>query len=98
MEWLAEVKRDISVTFIQLGATGERQVAAAKTINIAPTAFPPNVAPTLSNEQRALVANVLNRAWCVSLATSSSKADARQLPLGGHGPPCSRSFQGMLEE
>jgi hypothetical protein len=48
MEWLAEVKRDISVTFIQLGATGERQVAAAKTINIAPTAFPPNVAPTLS--------------------------------------------------
>jgi hypothetical protein len=46
----------------------KEQVAAAKTINIAPTAFPPHVAPTLSNEQRALVANVLNRALCVSLS------------------------------
>ncbi|MBO4223835.1 DUF3313 domain-containing protein [Bradyrhizobium neotropicale] len=46
----------------------KEQVAAAKTINIAPTAFPPNVAPTLSNEQRALVANAVNRALCVSLS------------------------------
>jgi Protein of unknown function (DUF3313) len=46
----------------------KEQLAAAKTINIAPTAFPPHVAPTLSNEQRALVANVLNRALCVSLS------------------------------
>ena len=35
----------------------KEQLAAAKTINIAPTAFPPNVAPTLTNEQRVLVAN-----------------------------------------
>jgi hypothetical protein len=44
------------------------QMAAAQTINIAPTAFPPDVAPTLSNEQRALVANAVNRALCVSLS------------------------------
>lgn len=44
------------------------QVMAAKTINIVPTAFPPTVAPTLSNEQRALVANAVNRALCVSLS------------------------------
>ena len=41
---------------------------AAKTINIVPTVFPPTVAPTLSNEQRALVANAMNRALCVSLS------------------------------
>ena len=46
----------------------KEQLAAAKTINIAPTAFPPNVAPTLSNEQRVLVANAVNRALCVSLS------------------------------
>jgi len=44
------------------------QVLAAKTINIIPTAFPPNVAPKLSNEQRALVANAVNRALCISLS------------------------------
>ena len=33
---------------------------AAKTINIVPTAFPPIAAPTLSNQQRALVANALD--------------------------------------
>jgi hypothetical protein len=41
---------------------------AAKTVNIVSTAFPPTVAPTLSNEQRALVANAVNRALCVSLS------------------------------
>jgi len=41
---------------------------AAKTISIAPTTFPPAVAPTLSNEQRALVANTVDRALCVSLS------------------------------
>jgi hypothetical protein len=46
----------------------KEQVMAAKTINIVPTAFPPSVAPTLSNEQRALVANAVNRALCVSLS------------------------------
>jgi hypothetical protein len=46
----------------------KEQVLAAKTINIAPTAFSPTVAPKLSNEQRALVANAVNRALCVSLS------------------------------
>lgn len=44
------------------------QVLAARTINIVPTAFPPDVAPKLSNEQRALVANAVNRALCISLS------------------------------
>ncbi|KRQ89354.1 hypothetical protein CQ10_41015 [Bradyrhizobium valentinum] len=46
----------------------KEQLAAAKTLNIAPTAFPPHVAPTLSNEQRGLVANAVSRALCVSLS------------------------------
>ncbi len=46
----------------------KEQVLAARTINIAPTAFPPDVAPKLSNEQRALVANAVNRALCISLS------------------------------
>lgn len=46
----------------------KEQVAAAKTINIASTAFPSAAAPTLSNEQRALVANAVNRALCISLS------------------------------
>ena len=41
---------------------------AAKTINIVSTAFPPGAAPTLSTEQRTLVANAVNRALCVSLS------------------------------
>jgi hypothetical protein len=44
------------------------QVMAAKTINIIPTTFPPTIAPTLSNEQRALVANAINRALCINLS------------------------------
>lgn len=46
----------------------KEQVMAAKTINIAPTLFPPAAAPTLSNKQRALVANAVDRALCVSLS------------------------------
>ena len=46
----------------------KEQVMAAKTVNMIPTAFPPTVAPALSNEQRALVANAVNRALCVSLS------------------------------
>jgi Protein of unknown function (DUF3313) len=46
----------------------KEQVMAAKTINIVPTVFPPTVAPTLSSEQRALVANAMDRALCVSLS------------------------------
>ena len=46
----------------------KEQVLAAKTVSIVPTAFPPGVAPKLSNEQRALVANAVNRALCVSLS------------------------------
>jgi len=46
----------------------KEQVLAAKTINIVPTVFPPAVAPALSNEQRTLVANAVDRALCVSLS------------------------------
>lgn len=46
----------------------KEQVMAARTVNIIPTTFPPSVAPTLTNEQRALVANAVNRALCVSLS------------------------------
>lgn len=46
----------------------KEQVLAAKTINIAPTVFPSTIAPKLSGEQRALVANVVNRALCISLS------------------------------
>jgi len=46
----------------------KEQVLAAKTVNIVPTTFPTGVAPKLSNEQRALVANAVSRALCVSLS------------------------------
>ncbi|MDQ2082749.1 DUF3313 domain-containing protein [Xanthobacteraceae bacterium Astr-EGSB] len=46
----------------------KEQVLAAKTIRITPTAFRSAVAPTLSDEQRALVANAVDRALCVSLS------------------------------
>lgn len=46
----------------------KQQVLAAKTVNILPTAFPPTVAPKLSNQQRALVANAVSRALCVDLS------------------------------
>lgn len=47
---------------------GKEQVLAAKTIKIVPTAFPSTVAPKLTNAQRTLVANAVNRALCVSLS------------------------------
>jgi hypothetical protein len=46
----------------------QQQVLAAKTINIVPTALPPTVAPTLSNKQRTLIANAVDRALCVNLS------------------------------
>jgi hypothetical protein len=46
----------------------KERVLAAKTISILPTAFPATVAPKLTDQQRALVANTINRALCVSLA------------------------------
>lgn len=46
----------------------KEQVLAAKTITIEPTIFPPSVTPTLSDQQRDLVANAVNRAVCISLS------------------------------
>lgn len=46
----------------------KEQVLAAKTIKIAPTTFAAAVAPKLTDQQRALVANAVNRALCVSLS------------------------------
>ena len=46
----------------------KEQVLAAKTINIAPTAFPAAISPKLSGEQRALVSNTIDRALCISLS------------------------------
>jgi len=44
------------------------QVMAAKTINLSPTSFPSTIAPKLSPAQRALVANAVDRALCISLS------------------------------
>ena len=41
---------------------------AAGTISIVPTVFSPAIAPTLSDEQRTLVANAVNRALCISVS------------------------------
>ncbi|NJO21987.1 MAG: DUF3313 domain-containing protein [Sphingomonadales bacterium] len=46
----------------------KERVLAAKTISIVPTAFPATIAPKLTEQQRALVANAVNRALCVSLS------------------------------
>ena len=46
----------------------KEQVLAAKTIKIAPTTFAATVAPKLTDQQRALVANAVNRALCVGLS------------------------------
>jgi hypothetical protein len=46
----------------------KQQVLAAKTVKIVPTVFPAAVAPKLSDEQRVLVANAINRALCISLS------------------------------
>ncbi len=86
---------DGKVTKSRLHAKKE-QLAAAKTINIAPTAFSPNVAPTLSNEQRVLVANAVNRALCKP-QRSLQGCDAGR-PSGPHRArrryPCNRDRRG----
>lgn len=46
----------------------KEQVLAAKTISIVPTSFAAGVAPELTDQQRALVANVVSRALCFSLS------------------------------
>ena len=46
----------------------KQRVLEAKTIRIAPTAFPSTIAPRLTDQQRAVVANVVNRALCVGLS------------------------------
>lgn len=46
----------------------KEQVLAAKTLNIMPTTFSSAVAPKLTDQERALVANAVNRALCVSLS------------------------------
>ncbi|WP_316232670.1 DUF3313 domain-containing protein [Bradyrhizobium sp. SZCCHNPS2010] len=43
-------------------------VLAAKTVRISPAAFSPTAAPALSDEQRKLVANAVNRALCMDLS------------------------------
>ena len=62
---LAKSDGKITKSRIQLK---KEQVLAAKTINILPTAFSPEVSPKLSHQQRALVANAVNRALCISLS------------------------------
>lgn len=44
------------------------EVLAAKTVKIVPTTFAAPIAPKLTAQQRALVANSINRALCVSLS------------------------------
>ena len=46
----------------------KEQVLAAKTINIIPATFSASAAPKLTDQQRSLVANTVNRAMCVSLS------------------------------
>jgi hypothetical protein len=46
----------------------KQQVLAAKTVKIMPTVFPATIAPKLTDSQRALVANAINRALCVNLS------------------------------
>ncbi|HEX2841346.1 DUF3313 domain-containing protein [Hyphomicrobium sp.] len=46
----------------------KEQVLAAKTIKIVPTVFSSTVSPKLSNEQREVVANAINRSLCVNLS------------------------------
>lgn len=46
----------------------KEQVLAAKTAKIVPTTFPSNIAPKLTRQQRALIANSVDRGLCVSLS------------------------------
>ena len=49
-------------------AVNKEQVLAARTVRIVPTSFPSHIAPKLTSQQRALVANSVNRGLCVSLS------------------------------
>lgn len=49
-------------------AVNKEQVLAAQTVKIVPTVFPSHIAPKLTNQQRDLVANSVNRGLCVSLS------------------------------
>ncbi|MBD3848594.1 DUF3313 domain-containing protein [Bosea sp. SSUT16] len=46
----------------------KEQVLAASTVKLLPTAFAPLLGPKLSSEQRALIANAVNRALCISVS------------------------------
>lgn len=46
----------------------KEQVLAAGTVKFLPTAFSPSIGPKLSGEQRALIANAVNRALCISVS------------------------------
>ncbi|WP_454918734.1 DUF3313 domain-containing protein [Xanthobacter sediminis] len=46
----------------------KEKVLAAKTVRILPTTFAPSVSPKLTDQQRALVANAVDRGLCVSLS------------------------------
>ncbi len=46
----------------------KEHVLAARTVKIVPTTFPSNIAPKLTNPQRELIANSVNRGLCVSLS------------------------------
>lgn len=58
---------DGMVTKSKLHVNKER-VLEAKTVRIEPTTFPSTIAPKLTEQQRAVVANVVNRALCVGLS------------------------------
>lgn len=49
-------------------SVNKEHVLAAKTVKIVPTTFPSTVAPKLTNPQRVLVANSVDRGLCVSLS------------------------------
>lgn len=63
----AMVPSDGLVTKSQINVN-KVQVLEAKTVRILPTAFPPDIAPKLTQQQRELVANSVNRGLCVSLS------------------------------
>lgn len=63
----AMVPSDGLVTKSQINVN-KAQVLEAKTVRILPTAFPPDIAPKLTQQQRDLVANSVNRGLCVSLS------------------------------
>lgn len=46
----------------------KNEVLAAKTVRIVPTTFSQTASPTLSQEQRSLVANAINRSLCMGLS------------------------------